>query len=89
MNLPIKTHQQATVLIKLVYDFVPKHHHSKIEFSFQIFDSEQPKKLEGWRVGFSTFTMDDTNNFESVPETKVNPELGKRNITSHTHLTRN
>lgn len=77
MNLPIKTHQQATVLIKLVYDFVPKHYHSKIEFSFQIFDSKQPIKLEGWRVGFSTFTMDHTNNFESVPETKPNPEPGR------------
>ena len=47
MNLPIKSHLEATALIKLVYDFVPKHHHSKIEFSFQIFDSGQPKKLEG------------------------------------------
>ena len=40
-------------------------------------------------MGFSTFTMDDTNNFLKVSESKPNPKKGKGNIKSHTHLTRN
>ena len=40
-------------------------------------------------MGFSTFTMDEKNNLVKVPESKPNPKKGKRNITSHTHLTRN
>ena len=88
-NLPAKTHEEAVKLIKTVNGFVPQQYHETLEFSFQIFDSEQTKKLEGWRMGFSTFTIDDTNNFVKVLESKPNPKEGKGNITSHTHLTRN
>lgn len=88
-NLPLKTYEEAIKLKKIVADFIPSQYHEKIEFSFQIFDAEQIKKLEGWRMGFSTFTIDDTNNFVKVLESKPNPKKGKGNITSHTHLTRN
>ncbi len=47
INLPAKTHEEAIKLKKVVADFIPSQYHEKIEFSFQIFDTEQIKKLEG------------------------------------------
>ena len=44
-NLPAKTHEEAIKLKKTVYAFVPQQYHKTIEFSFQIFDTEQTKKL--------------------------------------------
>ena len=46
-NLPVKTHEEALKLKKTVADFIPLQYHETIEFSFQIFDTEQLKKLEG------------------------------------------
>ena len=46
-NLPQQAHTQATSLINIAYDFVPQQYHKKIEFSFQIFDSQQPTKKKG------------------------------------------
>jgi hypothetical protein len=89
INLPAKTHEEAIKLKKIVYDFVPQQYHETIEFSFQIFDTKQLEKKEGWRMGFSTFTIDEASNFVSVPEIAPNPEPNRRNMTSHTHLTRN
>ena len=88
-NLPAKTHEEEIKLKKTVYDFVPQQYHETIEFSFQIFDTKQFEKKEGWRIGFSTFTIDEATNFVSVPEIAPNPEPNRRNMTSHTHLTRN
>ena len=100
-NLPVKTHEEAVKLKKTVADFIPSQYHETIEFSFQtnfvcsetkgfqVFDTEQIKKLKGWRMGFSTFTIDEATNFVSVPEIATNPEPTRGNITSHTHLTRN
>ena len=88
-TLPVKTHEEAIKLKKVVADFIPSQYHEKIEFSFQIFDTEQPKKKEGWRIGFSTFTINQDNTFGKVLESKPNPKKEKGNITSHTHLTRN
>lgn len=76
-NLPVKTHEEAIKLKKVVHDFIPSQYHEKIEFSFQIFDTEQTKKLKGWRMGFSTFTMDGTNSFLKVLESKPNPKKRK------------
>jgi hypothetical protein len=46
-NLPAKTHEEAIKLKTAVYNFVPQQYHETIEFSFQIFDTEQLEKLEG------------------------------------------
>ena len=40
LNLPVKTHEEAIKLKQAVYDFVPQQYHETIEFSFQIFDTE-------------------------------------------------
>lgn len=82
-------YKQAADLKMNVLNFLPAHLHHNIEFSFQIFDKEQTNKLPGWRWGFSTFRIDATNHLCPVPESKPHPEKGKKNITSHTHLTRN
>ena len=39
-NLPAKTHEEAVKLKQAVYAFVPQQYHGTIEFSFQIFDTE-------------------------------------------------
>ena len=82
-------YKQAADLKMNVLNFLPAHLHHNIEFSFQIFDKEQTNKLPGWRWGFSTFRIDAANHLCPVPESKAHPEKGKKNITSHTHLTRN
>lgn len=82
-------YKQAADLKMNVLNFLPAHLHNNIEFSFQIFDKEQTNKLPGWRWGFSTFRIDAKNHLRPVPESKPHPEKGKKNITSHTHLTRN
>ena len=35
---------------------------------FEIFDTEQPKKYEGWRMEFSTFSINENNIFIKVEE---------------------
>ena len=84
VNAPKDAHSQAITLIKTVYDFLPERYHQQIEFSFQIPDS-QAEKINGWRFGFHTYNP--LQNFEVVPE--ILPVPGKRNLTAHTHLTRN
>ena len=84
VNAPKDAHSQAITLIKTVYDFLPERYHQQIEFSFQIPDS-QAEKINGWRFGFHTYNP--LQNFKVVPE--ILPVPGKRNLTAHTHLTRN
>ena len=46
-TLPVQTYEEAIKLKKTVTDFIPQQYHETIEFSFQVFDTEQIKKLEG------------------------------------------